>query len=222
VSSTRVRHTLDDATAAALASAAEWRLMGLLLERPHADWRHLVGRLGEEVSDRDLRRAVETVGDASEGFYLALLGPGGDVPSRLVGYRRFSDPGWVLSDLARFYDAFAFRAESEDPPDHVAVALQFVSYLFLKEAFARGCGDTDAMAVTVSARDRFIEEHLQPVVHPLANRLAPIAPEYLVMTTRALAARVAVPLPEPASLAGIKEDEGDLAMCGSCAARPID
>ena len=215
-------HTFDEAASLALASAAEWRLLGLLLERPHGAWALALEQLREEVSDADLRRAVEAAGDASEGFYLALLGPGGAVPSRLVGYRRFSDPGWVLSDLTRFYDAFSFRAESEDPRDHIAVAVQFVGYLFLKEAFACSSGDPDATAVTVLARERFIEEHLQPVAHPFADRLAPIAPEYLVFATRALAARVAAPLAEPATLAHVDEVDADLDMCGSCVARSTE
>jgi hypothetical protein len=127
----------------------------------------------------------------------------------------------VLSDLTRFYDAFAFRAESEDPIDHITVALQFVSYLYLKEAYARGSGDTDAVAVTLLARERFIEEHLQPVAHPLADKMAALAPEYLVLTTRALAARVPPPLPGPANIAD-HDDDADLGMCGSCAVRSVE
>jgi len=208
---------LDEAAAHALASAAEWRLIGLLLERPHGDWKKAVERLACEVRDEKVRRAADAATEATEGFYLALLGPGGPVPSRVVGYRRFSDPGWVLSDLTRFYDAFAFRPQSEDPADHVAVVVQFVSYLFVKESFARDAGDTDAMAVTLRARERFIEEHLQPIAQPLAERLAPIAPDYLVFASSALAERVPAPLPEPAGAAPV--DDLDGGMCGACVAR---
>jgi len=208
---------LDEASARALARAAEWRLMGLLLERPHGDWHREVARLKDAVRDPDLRAAAASALDASEGTYLALFGPGGPVPARMVGYRRFSDPGWVLSDLTRFYEAFAFRPRSEDPIDHVAMAVQFVGYLLLKEAFARGAGESEATAVTTAARERFIEEYLQPVAHPFAEKLSPIAPEYLLLVARALAARVPAPLPEPA---GVADLEGDAAadLCAGCVA----
>lgn len=210
--------SLDESSSRALAAAAEWRLIGLLLERPHGDWSREVTRLAADTRDPELRAAAEAARVAAEGPYLAVLGPGGPVSSRIVGYRRFSDPGWVLSGLTRFYDAFAFRPRSEDPVDHIAVAVQFVGYLFLKEAFARTAGASDAVAVTTLARERFIEEHLQQVAEPFAAKLAPVAPDYLVRAARALARRVPPPLPEPASLADPDAD-AEASMCGTCMAR---
>ena len=156
----------------ALAEAARWRLAALLLERPRAGWFDEVHALADEVDDAGLRAAVETAPAATEGDYLALLGPGGAVPAREVGYRAGRDPGWLLADVARFYDAFAYRPRAEDPADHLAVEAGFVGYLWLKEALARSLGDDDAAGVTAEARRAFVAEHLTGVAQAFARALA--------------------------------------------------
>ena len=53
-----------------LRAAAEWRLIGLLLECPSAQWRVRVNELAHEVADADLSDAVVQAGEhASEGLY---------------------------------------------------------------------------------------------------------------------------------------------------------
>lgn len=155
----------------AIAEAARWRLAALLLERPRAGWLDEVRALAGEVDDAGLGAAVAAAPDATEGDYLALLGPGGAVPAREVGYRAGRDPGWLLADVARFYDAFAYRPRAEDPADHFAVEAGFVGYLWLKEALARSCGDDDAADVTAEARRVFVAEHLTGVAQAFARAL---------------------------------------------------
>ena len=155
----------------AVAEAARWRLAALLLERPRAGWLDEVRALAHEVDDAALGAAAEAAREATEGDYLALLGPGGAVPAREVGYRAGRDPGWLLSDVARFYDAFAYRPRAEDPADHFAVEAGFVGYLWLKEALARSAGDDDAGDVTAEARRVFVAEHLTGVAQAFARTL---------------------------------------------------
>ena len=155
----------------AIAEAARWRLAGLLLERPRAGWLDEVRALADEVDDAALRAAAEAAREASEGDYLALLGPGGAVPAREVGYRAGRDPGWLLADVARFYEAFAYRPRAEDPADHFAVEAGFVGYLWLKEALARSAGEHDAADVTAEARRVFVAEHLTGVAQAFARAL---------------------------------------------------
>ncbi len=200
------------ASAKLIAEAADWRLMGLLLERPRRGWHDEVAALAGEVRTGDLRAAAEVACTATEGEYLSCLGPGGQVSPREVAYQPFADPGQLLAALGSAYNAFAFRPHVEEPLDHVAVEVAFVGYLLLKEAFALAGGNADAAAVTAAARRGFVEAHLAPMAAPFAQRLAPSGPPYLLQCGQLLAARVpaapAVQLP-PSPLR-------DSDACGAC------
>ena len=111
----------DDTTGKLLLEAARWRLLGLLFERPRDGWRAEVRGLAAEVDDPRLQTATNEIADFGEGAYLAVLGPGGSVSPREVGYRPMGDPGKILSGLRTVYEAFGYRPRAEDPPDHVAV-----------------------------------------------------------------------------------------------------
>ncbi|MEE9197766.1 MAG: molecular chaperone TorD family protein [bacterium] len=173
-----------------LAEAAEWRLIGLLLERPRSGWKDEVKSLGSEVLDEPLRAAAEAAREATEGTYLGLLGPGGFVSPREVAYRPQEDPGKIMSDLAAFYEAFAFSPEAEDPLDHIAVEAGFAGYLRLKELYALARGDEKAVATTAEAHRHFLEEHLGTFVEPFAQGLEPSGVPYLFETAQALRIRV--------------------------------
>lgn len=156
-----------------LAEAAAWRLLSCLLERPRNGWRTDLAALAGEVDDAALaacaRRAAE---EASEGSYLAVLGPGGPVSPREVAYYPDRDPAVILARLGALYGAFAYRPASEDPPDHIAVELGFAGFVALKRAWAAAHGDEDACAVVTSAAALFRAEHLEPFAAALAERLA--------------------------------------------------
>jgi nitrate reductase assembly molybdenum cofactor insertion protein NarJ len=198
----------------ALVAAAEWRLLGLLLERPRPGWADEVRALAAEVADGTVRAAATRGADeGGEGRYLALLGPGGLASPREAAYLGLRDPGWALADLARYYDAFAFAPRREDPADHLAVEVGFVAYLHLKEAFAIETGDEEAAAVTAAARERFVAEHVARLAHPLAERLAPAGDTPLATAVRLLARRLP---PPPPGTAGAGSDEDGPPTCGAC------
>lgn len=198
----------------ALGRAADWRLLGLLLERPRAGWLDEVRALAEASRDAGLRDAAARAADATEAAYLALIGPGGLASPREAAYVGWRDPAWLLAEVARFYDAFAFQPRAEDPFDHVAVEVGFVAYLFLKEAFALEAGDAEAVEATVAARERFVAEHVATIAGALVERLAPAAETPLACAARELAARVP---PPPAPV--VPAPEGDDAVgCGACGA----
>jgi hypothetical protein len=197
----------------ALLMAADWRLLGLLLERPRPGWIEEVRALAAETRDVGLREAAACGAEATEGEYLALLGPGGLASPREAGYVGMQDPAWVLSEVARFYDAFAFTPRAEDPCDHVAVEVGFVAYLHLKEAFALEAGDVEAAATTRTARAEFLAEHLARIARPLADRLAPALGTPLARVVLQLAARV--PPPPAATAVSPPQDDGSV-TCGTC------
>lgn len=195
-----------------LREAAAWRLFALLFERPRPVWSAEVELIAREVDDEVLREAaLQWVAGASEGDYLALLGPGGAASPREVGYRGMSDPGWILAELAQFYGAFAYRPAAEDPPDHVSVEAGFVSYLWLKEAYALENGDDEAAAVTAQAREQFVAQHLAHLAAPLAARLVQAGGTPLAVVAQLLASRVPE-APAPVTSSPVEFDDA----CGTC------
>jgi hypothetical protein len=204
------------AAATAVAAAAEWRLLGLLLERPRAGWHDEVARLGREVGGIAIRDAVAAAGGAGEGEYLALLGPGGLVSPREVAYRGLQDPGRVLADLAAVYQAFAFGPRAEDPMDHIAVEVAFVGYLFLKEGFALATGDTEAAETTAAARRAFVREHLSMTAAPLADRLAARGSSSAPARAAALVAARVPHCDAHALPSAVPETETEPFGCGGC------
>jgi nitrate reductase assembly molybdenum cofactor insertion protein NarJ len=182
-----------------LGKATAWRLLGLLFERPRQGWSQEVEALSRSVSDPEIRAAADAAREqASEGLYLAFLGPGGPVSPREVTYRGMEDPGRIVADISAFYEAFAFRPETEEAPDHLAVEAGFVGYLLLKEAYARARGNEEEAEVAATAATRFREAHLATLAWPVAGRLATTDVRYLALAAAALARRSG-PRPETAT-----------------------
>jgi nitrate reductase assembly molybdenum cofactor insertion protein NarJ len=178
----RVRELLAEATA--------WRLLGLLFERPRDGWREDVETLSRVVSDPELQAAaVAAQEEASEGLYLALLGPGAPVSAREVTYRGMEDPGRIIADISAFYDAFAFHPETEEAPDHLAVEAGFLGYLRMKEAYAQARGNEEEAEVAAKAAARFSHEHLAILAWPVAERLEATNVRYLSLAAAALTHR---------------------------------
>jgi hypothetical protein len=187
----------DPGVQAHLGEATAWRLLGLLFERPRDGWRQELESLRPAVRDAEISAAVEAAREeATEGLYLAVLGPGGVASPREVAYRGMGDPGQILSDILAFHEAFAFRPEAEEPPDHVAVEAGFMGYLRLKEAYARARGNEEEAEIAAQAAARFCEEHLSSLAWPLADRLEQTEVQYLALAARALAHRAG---PRPTS-----------------------
>ena len=183
-----------------IARAARWRLLALLLERPRPGWQEELARLAAEVEDLPLRAAVAAAREASEGQYLALLGPGAPVSPREVSALGLGDPGWMLAEVRRYYDAFGYAPRAEDPPDHVAVEAGFVGYLELKESLAWASDDAAAARTVAAARAAFVAGHLTPLVAKLQIGLA-IAPDsHVALAVDVVGAHIAAhEVPAPAT-----------------------
>ncbi|NUM44452.1 MAG: molecular chaperone TorD family protein [Anaerolineales bacterium] len=67
-----------------------------------------------------------------------------------------------MADLAGFYQAFGFRTEGKirERPDHVAVELEFMSLLSVKEAYAREQQNENHTAICQEAQTKFLTDHL--------------------------------------------------------------
>jgi nitrate reductase assembly molybdenum cofactor insertion protein NarJ len=181
-----------------LHEAAEWRLIGLLFECPVNDWCKQVKTLAKDVTDETLKQAAEAAQEeASEGIYHSIFGPGGPAPAREVSYRSWSQPGYLLSELFSYYDAFSYNPVTYEVPDHVSVEAGFIAYLRLKEAYAMDCLDYEHATVTADAARNFIDEHLSTMVEPLAKSLASSGINYLALNSKALLHRVGAKKNEP-------------------------
>ena len=200
----------------ALARAAEFRLLGLLFERPRPGLREERAELARETGDAGLQEVAAALRELDEPAYVALLGPGGPVSPREVAYRPREDPAWVMADIAAFYRAFGFAPKAEDPADHVAVEVGFAGYLWLKEAYARHLSLPGEMEVTSSARSQFLKDHLSTLAAGIAARLGGIeGAEGLAALARLLASRVGPPAVAPSPATG---DAADAEL--TCGARP--
>lgn len=204
----------EQETTELLRTAALWRLLGLLLERPRPGWHDEVRALAGESDDNELRDAAERAMDTDERAYLQAFGPGGAVSPREVRYRGYRDPGQVLADVRCFYDAFSFVPRAEDPIDHVAVEAGFVGYLHLKLAFAVEGGLAGEAETTRAAIVEFLRSHLGTFIGAVADGLEGFPVEHLARVARAAARRV--------EQRGLLSDERPGATSGRAAAEPGD
>jgi nitrate reductase assembly molybdenum cofactor insertion protein NarJ len=174
--------------------AVEWRLLALLFECPAEDWATQVKHLAQDVENAELRAAAEAAfSQASEGTYHHAFGPGGPAPPREASYHQSVELGYLLSEIMTYYDAFAFKPVSVEPPDHVAVETDFVAYLKFKEAYALARGEDEQAAICSEAADRFTKDHLAKIAGPLAGFLAGSGIDYLAAAGAALLSRVGSP-----------------------------
>lgn len=82
--------------------------------------------------------------------------------SAYSGLSPFGDKTARLADVAGFYEAFGVgpAAAQPDMEDHIGAELEFMSALALKEAYARGEGESEAAEITRGAEVAFLTDHL--------------------------------------------------------------
>jgi len=160
-----------------LETAATWQFASLLFQTPSARSLRDLHGLAREVAPavRPLAgRLTEVALDAWDAEYHRVLGPGG-VPACESSYddNALAGRGPLLSRVAGFYDAFAYRPDDESPevPDHVSIELGFLGYLALKAAFAMDRNERGRLAIVHEAYDRFLGEHLSFWFDRFAERI---------------------------------------------------
>lgn len=208
---------LEARVTALLRAAQDWRLIGVLFERPRGEWAREVAALAAGCADAELCAAARAAAAATEGDYLAVLGPGAPVSPREAGYRRATDPAQILAQIQAAYDAFAYLPAAEDPPDHVAVEAGFMGWLCLKQAYALAGADEESAAIAAETAQSFARRHLGAAAEALCLQLAAAPAAHLLGAARALHARVG---DRPSDLEGDWIPEGlDEAGCAAaCAA----
>ncbi|MBP8000795.1 MAG: molecular chaperone TorD family protein [Chloroflexi bacterium] len=112
-----------------------------------------------------------------------------------------------MADVAGFYRAFGFALGQavRERPDHVAVELEFMHVLALKEAYAWQAGQPEHVAICVDAQQKFLQDHLgrwfdlftQGVTHNAPDSVYALAAQLAAVFVRADAERLGVALARP-------------------------
>jgi TorA maturation chaperone TorD len=168
----------ERAVAGALARGAIYRLLGEAFAYPRA-WRfqemaHVAGMAAGGLTTPEpvqgpLARLADAARDADPAAVAAEYVFLFDRQVRCSPYegaygaaRGLAGKGAGLADVAGFYAAFGLRpaGAQADTEDHVAAELEFMSALAIKEAWALGEPDDDALQVTRAAEAVFVRDHL--------------------------------------------------------------
>lgn len=185
--------------AGALARAAVFRALALALDDPSGAWRgdvtdrwRAVLRGAREWPD-DLRAAwsralasLEAAGDDLPLEHVRLFGPAGRAALTETSWGdagRLLGKAAALADIGGFYRAFGVQPATAHPrpEDHLALELEFMSVLALKEAWARSGDEVEALAVTRDAAAKFLADHLGTWIGAWCGALAEQgAPEFYV------------------------------------------
>lgn len=79
--------------------------------------------------------------------------------------------GAILADIAGFYRAFALELAVNERPDHLALELEFMSFLAYKEALALQNNLQEQAALCRDAQKKFLEAHVGRWAHVFATKL---------------------------------------------------
>lgn len=130
-----------------------------------------------------------------------------------------------LADISGFYRAFGFVVGNSvrERPDHLAVELEFMHLLAIKEAYAAGNGSVAHVEICVEAQGKFLHDHLGGWIGLFAQSLALNAAgaylalaEFAAAYVTADAARLGVTL-TPRSLRDVRHTPpGPSLSCGEC------
>jgi nitrate reductase assembly molybdenum cofactor insertion protein NarJ len=210
--------TLPPGAAELLREAAEWRLFGLLFEYPDASWRRDLEALLPSIASPELRALADAaLEQATEGLHIALFGPAGTTPVREVTHRGGVQFGYLLAELAAYYEAFGYAPRSPEAFDHLAVQVGFLSYLRVKQVCALLAGEAEHAEVAGAAAAEFLKEHVAYQAEPVARALEIFAPDYLAEAGRQILERAG---PAPRSgypLGSPMSDAGEEMSCGPAA-----
>ncbi|MEK6569907.1 MAG: molecular chaperone TorD family protein, partial [Bacteroidota bacterium] len=78
------------------------------------------------------------------------------------GYDNVFQKTEAMADIAGFYNAFGLgvREENSERVDFISMELEFMSYLALKEAYAREHGEEKHLEICTDAQRKFVQDHL--------------------------------------------------------------
>lgn len=115
-------------------------------------------------------------GPPSTDDYMRFFGTAGACHDCETAFLNGLPTGGTLADVAGFYQAFSFpnhtASKKQNPPDHIATELEFLSFMFAKEAKALFQEDKEARKTCLSARGKFVRDHLSQWMPLFADSVA--------------------------------------------------
>lgn len=199
-----------------LERAAEWRLMAQIFSYPDEGWAARMQLLFDCIGDERvaaLGRAA--LREASAGLWMRLFGPAGPVRTRAVAWEGGLQPGYLLAELAAYYEAFGYEPPASGPPDQLAVLLDFAAWMELKLAYACVRDDRESMEVTARSLETFLARFVAAVAWRVFRQMENGEPEFFAAAARLAAERAG---PEPRRRGWTPDAWPDAAPCdeGGC------
>jgi TorA maturation chaperone TorD len=153
----------------ALARATIYRLLALAYSYPTSD---TVDQLGETLEFAPVAADLISPTVAKEVQQLAAVFHSEDCPVHETAFsaKHLFQQVAHQADIAGFYRAFGVNAEN-DRSDHVAMELEFCYLLALKEAHARGLGESEHVAICRDGHRVFMRDHLARWAPHIAQRI---------------------------------------------------
>lgn len=112
-----------------------------------------------------------------------------------------------MADIAGFYRAFGFQLGGavHERPDHIAVELEFMHVMALKEVLALETGIPEHMEICLEAQGEFLQDHLgrwidlfaQSVIHTSPDSLYDLLARFASAFVKADADRQGISLDQP-------------------------
>ena len=179
-----------------LECASAWMFASLALQPPSDTTLDAMRCLMPSMSS-DLRTAaagiLESPLDIWEPEFFSVLGPAG-CPACESSYERaaMASRGPLLADVAAYYQAFAYRPEGlREVPDHVAVELDFLSFMAVKIAFANFEARNDEASIARDAYEAFHRKHLNTWAPALCDALIETGSQHYQSVARFLQTLIA-------------------------------
>lgn len=181
--------SMSSAEETALARAAIYRLLAVALAYPTSDALDAlnaaldVARRAGELLTAPVVRALAEVDRGLAGVSQAdleatyqrtfTLSYNEDCPLYETAFsaRHIFQQTQQQADIAGFYRAFGVDPHAERP-DHIALELEFLYLVVLKEAWARAEANRDHLDVCRSAQTAFLRDHLARWVGQVSGRIA--------------------------------------------------
>jgi len=200
---------------------------------PDENWCEDVPLLGEIISGLDFAPtdpAIRPVELAQlQAAYRRTFGAAGSLCYETeYGLPHEFSQSQELADINGFYRAFGFSigGRVRERPDHLAVELEFMSILALKEAYAARDGLVEHFEICLEAQAKFVRDHLGRWISTFAQSVAlnaggdpyPAFARFAASFVSADAARLGVP-PDDCQLAETRHTPFDPDF--SCAGCPV-
>lgn len=194
---------------------ATYRLLGLLFRYPSAEVAARSAGLAAELEAasgvvrdlpfhrrwRSLLDAVRALGEPArtelEEEYVELFLLGSSCLLYESAYRDGADGGWglVAAEVERAYSDSGVAVSEEaagEPPDHIALELEFMSLVCAEEALAWHAREAERAQDCLRREEAFLDRHLGSWLPALTERVGAVVPEESFYGELAEAARAFV------------------------------